>query len=107
MPSNAAPPELALAMADVHYPPVLFARGEDTSIAETWVSSHPVSALCLIGRPDSPHRSIARFDYEPTFPILLAALQQHRLWDVQSEWITQADRPPSAEELLKWIEEAV
>lgn len=67
------------------FPPLLFAAESDSLLAETYVSSHPLSALCLVQPlpaplaherdPDTyPTPLAADFDYEPGFPI--AVLQQ-------------------------------
>lgn len=67
------------------FPPLLFASEADSLVAETYVSSHPLSALCLVSPlpapsaherdPDMyPTPLTADFDYEPGFPI--AVLQE-------------------------------
>lgn len=67
------------------FPPLLFAAESDTLVAETYVSSHPLSALCLVAPlpapiahkrdPDTyPTPLSSDFDYEPGFPI--AVLQE-------------------------------
>lgn len=67
------------------FPPLLFAAGSDSLLAETYVSSQPLSALCLVSPvaapsaherdPDTYRTPLTTdFDYEPGFPI--AVLQE-------------------------------
>lgn len=61
------------------YPPLLIASHHATLLAQTYVSSHPLTAL-LLSSPTHPPRAylesphlfstdLAVFDYEPRFPI--------------------------------------
>ncbi|GAA5981658.1 hypothetical protein JCM10908_004553 [Rhodotorula pacifica] len=63
------------------FPPLMFAAGSTTLLAETYVSSHPLSALCLVAPVPAPiaHKrdpalyptELDDFDYEPGFPIAI------------------------------------
>jgi hypothetical protein len=104
------PTELSKAFQqDIFYPPILFARDEDVAIAEQYVSSHPLSGLVLWSKEKSKQDKIGRAslkcDYEPNFPIALVGLQKHRLWSMESDWISKFDSMPPATRLLQWIEE--
>lgn len=79
------------------FPPLLFAYGLNTLIAQTYVSSHPLSGLVLVhpplsiadaskSRKDLLKGQHQEFDYEPFFPIAILGnrkraeeLEQHRL----------------------------
>ncbi|KPV75407.1 uncharacterized protein RHOBADRAFT_43913 [Rhodotorula graminis WP1] len=78
------------------FPPLLFASGPSALVAETYVSSHPLSGLCLVSplSAASAHPHLPRafpttlddFNYEPGFPIAVVAPQgsaagDHRLVD--------------------------
>jgi hypothetical protein len=85
------------------FPPLLCAAGLDTLLAQTYVSSHPLSGLLLVDPPLSIKEALARkpgivdpsmpeFDYEPFFPIALLtsrsraeAMEKHRLRQDYSE----------------------
>ncbi|KAM0787577.1 hypothetical protein ACM66B_003647 [Microbotryomycetes sp. NB124-2] len=81
--------------ANSPFPPVLLASGLSTLVAETYVSSHPLSGLFLhepIVTDDLPP-GVSAFDYEPHFPIgllgdKLDTLKQTRLG---SEWYEDED----------------
>ncbi|GAA5857536.1 hypothetical protein JCM8547_009327 [Rhodosporidiobolus lusitaniae] len=61
------------------FPPLLFAHGATALLAETYVSSHPLSGLCLVSPlpassaqeklPEVFKAPLAEFNYEPGFPI--------------------------------------
>ncbi|POY74871.1 hypothetical protein BMF94_2144 [Rhodotorula taiwanensis] len=61
------------------FPPLLFAASHAALVAETYVSSHPLSALHLVSPLSAPlahsrdpnrfPTALAEFDYEPGFPI--------------------------------------
>ncbi|BGP24527.1 hypothetical protein JCM10295v2_003445 [Rhodotorula toruloides] len=61
------------------FPPLLFAASGSSLLAEQYVSSHPLSGLCLVDpvNPSSAHELLPRFfpkplndfNYEPEFPI--------------------------------------
>ncbi|GAA5870706.1 hypothetical protein JCM3774_001730 [Rhodotorula dairenensis] len=63
------------------FPPLLFAAGSSSLLAETYVSSHPLSALCLMSPLPAPFAhgrdpvayptALDDFDYEPGFPIAI------------------------------------
>lgn len=63
------------------FPPLLFAAGSSSLLAETYVSSHPLSALCLVSPVPAPSAherdppayptALDEFDYEPGFPIAI------------------------------------
>lgn len=79
------------------FPPLLFARGYNTLIAQTYVSSHPLSGLVLVNPPLTIKEALKarkdlldyvpqEFDYEPFFPISILCnrksaeeLETHRL----------------------------
>lgn len=63
------------------FPPVIFARGFASLIAQTYISSHPAQGLFLISPPLSnaslfPNvlpTPLGEFDYEPKFPVAVMA----------------------------------
>lgn len=79
------------------FPPLLFARGYNSLVAQTYVSSHPLSGLVLVDPPLSIAEALKsrkdllkgehqEFDYEPFFPISILSsrqraeeLERHRL----------------------------
>ncbi|GAA5835630.1 hypothetical protein JCM11251_002982 [Rhodosporidiobolus azoricus] len=76
------------------FPPLLFTHGPSSLLAETYVSSHPLSGLCLVSpTPASsahailPHMfqpPLDEFNYEPGFPIAVVdqggrTAKEHRL----------------------------
>ncbi|BGP02642.1 hypothetical protein RTBOTA2_002479 [Rhodotorula toruloides] len=77
------------------FPPLLFASSGSSLIAEQYVSSHPLSGLCLVDpvNSSSAHKLLPRFfpkplddfNYEPGFPITVVesvkkeADEEHRL----------------------------
>lgn len=78
------------------FPPLLFASGPSSLLAETYVSSHPLSGLCLVSPLSAPlaHAAVPQafpaalddFNYEPGFPIAVVAPRgsaagEHRLVD--------------------------
>lgn len=64
----------ALKQSETYFPPLLIASASDTLIAETYVSSHPLSGLILCGEPSSDVKPTTTFDYEPFFPIALVSM---------------------------------
>ncbi|GAA5904074.1 hypothetical protein JCM8208_003436 [Rhodotorula glutinis] len=78
------------------FPPLLFASGPSALVAEAYVSSHPLSGLCLVSPLSAPsaHAALPQalpsalddFNYEPGFPIAVVAPRgdaagEHRLVD--------------------------
>ncbi|GAA6002465.1 hypothetical protein JCM10207_001135 [Rhodosporidiobolus poonsookiae] len=77
------------------FPPLLFASQASSLVAETYVSSHPLSGLCLVEPTPAPvaHEQLPSvfsslvddFNYEPGFPIAVVGAerstdrQEHRL----------------------------
>jgi hypothetical protein len=61
------------------FPPLLFAYSSASLLAETYVSSHPLSGLCLVSPLPAPlahstlpnvfKQRLEEFNYEPGFPI--------------------------------------
>ncbi|BGP55379.1 hypothetical protein JCM8202v2_002980 [Rhodotorula sphaerocarpa] len=61
------------------FPSLLFGASHASLLAETYVSSHPLSALCLVSPTPAPvahtlaphmfPSTLSDFDYEPGFPI--------------------------------------
>ncbi|CEQ40376.1 SPOSA6832_02012 [Sporobolomyces salmonicolor] len=61
------------------FPPLLFTSSASSLLAETYVSSHPLSGLCLHSPLAAPHAHkrlpavfptpLGEFNYEPLFPI--------------------------------------
>ena len=92
-----------LSKAGSPFPPLLCAAGLDTLLAQTYVSSHPLSGLLLVNppltikeahdqKPGLVDPSTPEFDYEPFFPIALLTsraraevLEKHRLRQEYSE----------------------
>lgn len=79
------------------FPPVLVAKGLASLIAETFVSSNPLSALALLDPPLTPNHAheshpdklpteLPAFTYEPRFPCLVAwspeEVKNLAWWDV-------------------------
>ncbi|KAF8331462.1 uncharacterized protein EI90DRAFT_2972571 [Cantharellus anzutake] len=66
-------------LAAIPFRPVIFARSAGALIAQTYISSHPASALVLIAPTPSTSCAEAKallpnlqeFNYEPRFPILI------------------------------------
>ncbi|BGP39835.1 hypothetical protein JCM10450v2_003805 [Rhodotorula kratochvilovae] len=76
------------------FPPLLFASSASSLLAETYVSSHPLSGLCLVSPfaaasahtalPSAFPTQLKEFNYEPGFPIAVVAPEgsdagEHRL----------------------------
>ncbi|GAA6027348.1 hypothetical protein JCM8097_002615 [Rhodosporidiobolus ruineniae] len=77
------------------FPPLLFAHSSASLLAETYVSSHPLSGLCLVSPlpaplaqqqlPDALKTGLEEFNYEPGFPIAVVEQEgrkggeEHRL----------------------------
>lgn len=79
------------------FPPLLCAYGLNTLVAQTYVSSHPLSGLILVeppltvraaakSIPTLPLKDVEEFSYEPFFPVAILCararakeLEQHRL----------------------------
>ena len=92
-------PELAkeIRQSSSPFPPLLCAYGLNTLVAQTYVSSHPLSGLVLVeppltigaaaeSMPTLPLKKVDEFSYEPFFPVgILCAraraeeLERHRL----------------------------
>ncbi|KAJ7900020.1 hypothetical protein B0H14DRAFT_2671926 [Mycena olivaceomarginata] len=101
--------ELRLSWPGAPFPPVLFARSAASIIAQTYISSNPVSAMMLWGNniPATnaelagsllPTR-LAEFNFEPKFPIALLTTpremdrlrETNRLAQADVELLTTAD----------------
>lgn len=67
------------------FPPLLFSKGKlGCLLAQTYVSSNPISGLVLISPPVS--KTLPDFNFEPRFPIMVMStkaeeklISQHRL----------------------------
>lgn len=94
----------AIRNSDSPFPPLLISKGLDTLIAQTYVSSHPLSGLVLVDPPLTVQQAretatdtkslqgVQEFDYEPFFPVAILAqrrraeeLERHRLRQDYSE----------------------
>lgn len=69
-------------LAAIPFPPVIFARGSASLVAQTYISSNPASGLFLISPPVSNAEPdvkaslptpLKEFDFEPKFPIAIMA----------------------------------
>ncbi|GAA6049593.1 hypothetical protein JCM3770_005025 [Rhodotorula araucariae] len=91
------------------FPPLLFASSASSLLAESYVSSHPLSGLCLVSPLSAPAARAAlpsafpttldEFNYEPGFPIAVVAPQdssasEHRL--VEAYGPLEGDDPEDA-----------
>ncbi|KAG1773167.1 hypothetical protein EDD22DRAFT_767739 [Suillus occidentalis] len=73
--------KINLRLSGSPFPPVIFARGFASLIAQTYISSHPAQGLFLISPPLSnaslfPNvlpTPLGEFDYEPKFPVAVMA----------------------------------
>ena len=70
-------------LATIPFPPVIFARGFASLIAQFYISSNPASGLFLISPPSSNSASkgllptpLKEFDFEPKFPISIMATRK-------------------------------
>ncbi|KAG5654755.1 hypothetical protein H0H81_003763 [Sphagnurus paluster] len=106
------------------FPPVIFARSLGCLIAQTYISSHPASALCLISPPPSNTSlskskfptNLPEFNFEPKFPLsFMAAAKelevlraQHRLGDdpgVDMLSVPDVESPEALAAVEKWLDE--
>ncbi|KAG7099374.1 hypothetical protein E1B28_001230 [Marasmius oreades] len=75
----------AISLSTIPFPPVIFARGAASLIAQTYISSHPATGLVLISPPSSNEAVVEsgllptplpEFDFEPNFPLVVVATPQ-------------------------------
>ncbi|KAH7915391.1 hypothetical protein BJ138DRAFT_1141995 [Hygrophoropsis aurantiaca] len=108
----------------IPFPPVIFASGFASLIAQTYISSHPAHGLFLISPPISnasvpPHLNLGdlpEFDFEPNFPLaimdhpirmklLLAENRLARSECVDLFPVTNRDSSEAIEKMQLWLDE--
>ncbi|KAH7883732.1 hypothetical protein F5I97DRAFT_1814327 [Phlebopus sp. FC_14] len=112
-----------LLSSDLPFPPVIFANGFASFVAQTYISSNPAQGLFLISPPSdaNPHPNILptplpKFNYELKFPMALMALPEEmvvlkaRSRFTTSDWVDviEVDNLEGEQALAKieqWLDE--
>ncbi|KAF5377560.1 hypothetical protein D9615_005263 [Tricholomella constricta] len=111
-------------LSTMPFPPVIFARSSACLIAQTYISSHPASGLCLISPPLSNASvpksqlptDLPEFNFEPKFPIGIVATAKelelfranHRLGDdpvVDTISVPNVEGSEALVAIDKWLDE--